>query len=192
MVKGLFMQELQKGFHVPSRTGKSVHAFLTEDCGITSGYITDKIKTILIDGGPVDDIFNTVIKDGGTCAISGAMPGIAGAMMRIGSPYAAMRDSITARPGRSSEPGKKIMVELKLFNVVLSDMGPGFLKQGILTSRKRVYGLFKKHGDEIYPECRDILLNNAPVDMQKLTCEETGGLNEPVILKIETEDENNS
>ena len=188
----IFMQELQKGFFIPSYEGITVYSFLTEFCGISSEYIAQKIKTILIDGGPVDDIFKTGIKEGGVCAISGAMPGIVGAMMRMGSPYAAMRESITTRPDQSSESGKRIIVELKLFNVILSDKGPDFLKQGILLNKKRVSDLFKKHGDEIYSDCSEILQNGSPVNKQILNIDENTTTSELVILKIEIENENNS
>jgi len=186
------MPELQKGFYISSNEGKTVYSFLTDTCGMSETYISEKIKTVLIGGGPVDDIFNTEIKDGGTCAISGAMPGIVGAMMRIGSPYAAMRESITVKPHKSAESGKNIIIELKLFNVILSDMGIHFLKQGILLNRGRVFEFFKMRREEIYSDCREILLNDSPVEKHKITDEEYGGIGELVILKVEIEDENNS
>ena len=188
----LLMPELQKGFYVPSREGKTVYSFLTGTCGISDTYISQKIKTVLVNGGPVDDIFNTVIRDGGVCAVSGAMPGIVGAMMRIGSPYAVMRESITVKPDRSVESGNEIIITLKLFNVILSDMGPVFLKRGILLDRGRVSDFFTKHGDVIFSCCSEILLNDYPVDKQKITGPGNEAISGLVILKTEVEDENNS
>lgn len=188
----IFMPELQEGFYIPSYEGRTIYSFLTDSCRMSETYISQKVKTVLFNGGPVDDIFNTKIKDGGTCALSGAMPGIVGAMMRMGSPYAAMRDSITVRPDESSESGKQIFIRLKLFNIILYDTGPGFLREGILLEKKRVFNFFSRHGEEISSGCREVLLNNTPVGGRGVTAEESEIISELVILKIETEDENKS
>lgn len=191
-VTGLFMPVLQDGFYILSQEGRSIYSFLIEDCGISSEYISLKIKTVMIDGGPVDDIFNAKIGDGGVCALSGAMPGIVGAMMRIGSPYAAMRESITVKPGGKSQSGRKINIRLKLFNTILSDLGITFLKCGILIEKRRINELFKKHEDEIYTGCMEILYKGLPVKEESLFIRAWGDSNELVILKIETEDESKS
>jgi len=186
----LFMQELQKGIYIPSNEGKTIYSFITEDCGISDGYISEKIKTMLIDGGPVDDIFNTTIKDGGVCALSGAMPGIVGAMMRIGSPYAAMRESITVKPDNSSGSKKEIKFGLKLFNTILSDKGRDFFKHGILIEKKRISELFERYGDEVYSNCREVIINGSPCEKKQITENGMKSLGEIVNLKVEFEDEN--
>jgi hypothetical protein len=191
-ITSLFIQELQKGFYIPACEGKSLYSFLNEDCGISEEYISRSIKTVLIDGGPVDDIFNTKIKDGGACALSGAMPGIVGAMMRIGSPYAPMRESITVKPDKTDLSGKLINFELKFFNIVLTDMGLPFLKNGILLKKERVFELFTKHQDDIYSNCRKISLNGALIGKQKEIVIDKEKISSLVILKIELEDENKS
>lgn len=188
----MFMPELQMGFYITSIEGKSIYSFLTDTCRMSESYISQKVKTVLLNGGPVDNIFNTGIKEGDTIAVSGAMPGIVGAMMRMGSPYAAMRESITVRPGKALSQGKEIVVLLKLFNVILSDMGPGFLEEGVLLERERVSGLLKEHGDEIDAGCSELLSNDSPADKNVLTGEISGGISELVILRIVIEDENNS
>lgn len=188
----LFMPELQKGFYVSSCEGTTVHSFLVNACRMDESYIAQKVKTVLINGGPVDDILNTEITDGGTCAVSGAMPGIVGAMMRMGSPYAAMRESITVKPGRSQEHGKQILIMLKLFNVVLSDRGPGFLKAGILVEKKRVLDLVTACRGEVAGDCREIMFNDSSFDAHMLNADEYERISGLVILKVEIEDENNN
>lgn len=183
------MPELQKGFYLLSNEGKTIHSFLTEDCGINDDYISSKIKTIFIDGRPVDDVFNTKIKKGGVCAISGAMPGIVGAMMRIGSPYAVMRDSITAKPDKTVESGKEIIFELKLFNVILSDIGVNFLKKGILLEKNRIIELFLKYGKDIYSDCREVNFNGSIIKKQGIIENLPDKNSEFVLLKVEIEDE---
>jgi hypothetical protein len=183
-ISGLFIPELQKGFYIISEEGQTLYKFLTEDCGIKNGYITEKIKTIFINGGPVDDIYNTKIREGGVCALSGAMPGIVGGMMRIGSPYAPMRESITVRPDDSGKSGKKILYELKLFNVILSDTGSEFLKKGILLDKKRIIDFFIKFMDEIREGKSIIAMNDLSGEMQLADFYEKN-LRELVLLKIE-------
>lgn len=158
-----FMPELQNGFSLVSAEGVSVISFLTDYCGISGEYISEKIKTIIIDGGPVDDIFNTKIHHGGVCALSGAMPGILGAMMRMGSPYALMRESITVKPDGGESSGGEILVVLKLFNVILADLGSYFLQKGILLRKERAVSLFEKHGDDIFSSCTEVLFNGNSV-----------------------------
>ena len=195
-ITSLFMPELQKGFYIHSYHGKSIYSVLTEECGISYDYISEKVKTVLVDGGPVDDIFNTTIKNNGVCAISGAMPGIVGAMMRIGSPYAAMRKSITVQPDKSVESDKNIIFKLKFFNVILSDKGLEFLKRGILIERKRFVELLSKHGEEIYSNSIEILLNDSKIEKGKLILElsidKKENISDLFILKIVVEDESKS
>jgi hypothetical protein len=190
MIMNLFMQELQKGVYIPSVEGKTLYAFITEDCGISDEYISEKIKTILIDGGPVDDIFNTKIHDGGSCALSGAMPGIVGAMMRMGSPYAAMRDSITVKPDKTDSSKKEIKLGLKLFNMVLSDRGNDFLKRGVLIEKDRVLELFQRHGDALSSGCSEVGVNGAICGQKQLASGELKFTDKFVILKVEIDSEN--
>lgn len=190
MIMNLFMQELQKGVYIPSIEGKTLYAFITEDCGISDEYISQKIKTVLIDGGPVDDIFNTKIHDGGFCALSGAMPGIVGAMMRMGSPYAAMRESITVKPDKTDDSKKEIKLGLKLFNMILSDKGNDFLKRGVLIEKERVLELFQRHDDALASGCSEVVVNGSQLRQKQFISGEPGLANDFVILKVEIDSEN--
>ncbi len=190
-IAGLLMPELQKGFYIGASEGESVYTFLIKECGFSDDYISEKIKTVLIDGSPVDDIFNAGIKEGGVCALSGAMPGIVGAMMRIGSPYAPMRESITADTVRMTETGKIIVVGLKLFNTVLSDKGLNFLKTGILVDRERILYFLRRHYEELYSLCREITMNDIPVDIREMPGNLCGSMSDPAVIKIGIEDEDN-
>lgn len=185
------MPELQTGFSISSKEGVTIYSFLTDYCGISGEYISEKIKTIMINGGPVDDIFHTKIHHGGVCALSGAMPGIVGAMMRMGSPYAVMREGITVKPEGSEESGREILVDLKLFNVILADKGIYFLKRGILLQEKRIINLFKKNGDDIFSCCREILFNGEPLDFKKSVTDGVS-MDRLINLKLEIEDESKS
>lgn len=186
----LFRQELQKGVYITSSEGKTVHSFLTENCGISDRYISEKIKTVFIDGGPVDDIYNTIIKEGGVCALSGAMPGIVGAMMRIGSPYASMRESITVKPAAITDSGKEIIYGMKLFNTILIDLALHFLKRGILVEDKRIYELFSRHREKLDVNVKELFLNGSAMENKKIFT--YSNFSEYIKLQIDIENEDNS
>lgn len=159
--------ELQGGFLVSSIEGLTITSFLTTSCDISETYIREKIKTIFHNGNPVDDPNCTRLQHGSIVAVSGAMPGLVGAMMRMGSPYAAMRESITDRSENIIETGHSIYVKLKLFNVILNDLWSGFLRKGVIFEKEKIIQLIKKienlHGsvfsfrlDKFLTDSRDI------------------------------------
>jgi len=189
---GLFMPEFQDGIYISTSEGCTIYSLLTENCGFSDQYISERIKTILIDGGPVDDIFNIKIKEGGVCALSGAMPGIVGAMMRIGSPYASMRKSITVGPDKSFESGKSIIFKIKLFNMILSDMGNHFLTRGIFIEKDRVLNFLIRNIDEINLKSRKIIYNDSTVKKRDVVEVVQSGINGFIFFRAEIADENKS
>jgi len=190
-IMDLFTPELQKGFYIMSVEGRTLFEFLTEDCCLSRSYISEKIKTIFINGGPVDDIYHTCIREDEECALSGAMPGLVGAMMRIGSPYAPMRESITAKQEQVADSGREIRIMLKLFNVILSDTGRDFLYQGIILNKQRLYDFFIKNNHKINNCSMEILFNSMPIENVLLNAF-VQAMKELVFLKIETVHENKS
>lgn len=131
-----FFPLLQKGFMVKARVGVSVQAFLGDHFGLSSGYLRDRVKTIFLDGKTVDDLDRTLILDGSRLALSAALPGLAGAVLRRGSPYAGLRSRVAE--GEKDLPGKpeEGFVSLKIFNLLLPELGPLFLRKGVLISRE--------------------------------------------------------
>ena len=131
----LLHYELQNGFYVETESGIKL---ISGSCGIPESYIRDKVKTIFHNGNPVDDPASVKLRNDSVVAISGAMPGIVGAMMRMGSPYAAMRESITEKGENIFQTGDSIHVMLKLFNVILGDLWRGFVEKGVILDRERI------------------------------------------------------
>jgi len=131
-----FFPLLQKGFMVKARVGVSVRTFLGHHIGLSPEYLRDRVKTIFLDGKSVDDLDRTLIPDGSRLALSAALPGLAGAVLRRGSPFAGLRSRVGE--GEKDLPGKpeEGFVYLKLFNLLLSELGPVFLRKGILVPRE--------------------------------------------------------
>jgi hypothetical protein len=159
---------LQKGFAVETEVGISISEFLTGFIGLEREYIAQRIKTIFLDSKPVDDIATAIIKDGSVLALSGAMPGLVGAVMRTGSTYSAFRSTITYREKDSAYVKKSGLVRIKLFNVVLKDLGHIFLERGIYCPLSDLADFFQGEKDSVLPEFRGIVLNQKRVNRDLL------------------------
>lgn len=123
------------GFRIFARLGCNVRELLCGQLGIEPEYLDTRIQTIFLNGQVVDDPDLAVVPPGSTIALSAAMPGIAGAMLRKKSRYAPMRTELTCpSPSRSPEPRVEGDVVLKLFNLLQQELGPGFLRRGIRIS----------------------------------------------------------
>ncbi len=90
-----FFPILQKGFMVKALTGSSIKNLLCEQYKVEAEYLTDRIKTIFLDGQPVDDVETASVKDGSTLALAAAMPGLVGATFRTGGVLSSFRSGIT-------------------------------------------------------------------------------------------------
>ena len=138
-----FTQLLGQGFKISARVGCTVMEFLCSLPGLDVNYIEQKIQTIFLNGKAVDDLNSAVISDGTTLALSAAMPGLAGAILRREGSYASMRHQISYKKIRLPDSAKKGWVVLKLFNLVARDVGHIFLDRGICVSGDNLSGLFR-------------------------------------------------
>jgi hypothetical protein len=144
-----FYPLLARGFIVKTRVGCSVKALICSHLGLSADYLEQRLQTIFLDGKAVDDIETTVVREGATLALSAAMPGLAGATLRRGSAYAAMRNQITCQKGACGESTKVGTICLKLFNLVAVDIGQAFLEKGVLITGKYLGDLFRSAPDKI-------------------------------------------
>ena len=132
---------LQKGFLKITVAGSSVRNFLHDQCGIENQYIDERITTRLLDFKPVDNIDTAHLPEGSTLALSGSMPGLVGAVLRAGSFYSSFRESISHTGDTSFNKNTKCFVKVKLFNVILKELGPLFLKKGIIITNQELWEL---------------------------------------------------
>jgi len=126
-----FFLLLQQGVWLRAETGCSVANLLTEQFGIAENYIVERVTTLFLDFKPIDDLQTSYVADGSTLALSSAMPGLVGTTMRRGSHLAAMRGDISCQ---TQQPIKIGMghIRIKLFNLLMSELGEAFLAHGIL------------------------------------------------------------
>ncbi|SIN69613.1 hypothetical protein [Halodesulfovibrio marinisediminis] len=122
---------LQSPSKVTADIGDTMMNFLTNRVEFDEEYIDSEIKTIFIDGKPVDDLNTAIIPANARIALGAVAPGVAGITMRRNSPISSMRSGITYH---NTEPAQEITegtVTLLLFNSIMEDKGLNILKKGI-------------------------------------------------------------
>jgi len=163
-----FFEILQGGFMVKCRVGISIKTLLCEKLGLTPAYVMGRISTIFLDGKPVDDIESAVIKDGSSLALSAAMPGLVGATMRREGVYSSLRSSITYEEKHSNYLSKEGLISLKLYNLLIDELGPLLLKRGIFVKSTELSAFLTKQSDNFWRGCKEILLGGKPVERSVL------------------------
>jgi hypothetical protein len=162
LLAGFFML-LQQGVGIRRRVGCSIEIFLRQEIGAGPGLV-EKIQSIVLDGKPVDDIRSALVRDGSVLALSAAMPGLVGATLRRGGTYSSFRSGITHHEtGQACEQAEGL-VEIKLFNLLMAELGPGLLRQGVLVKSRDLTDFLSERFSELRPGCRRIMQGNRPVD----------------------------
>ena len=138
-----FFPLLQKGVTVPATVGCTLKSLLCDQFAIPVDYVTDRITTVFLDNHPVDDLDRTVVRDGSRVTLSAAMPGLVGATMRRGGFYAALRQGVSHVVGSGAATGESGTVRVKLFNLLLSELGPLVLARGIIVEQDELDDLLE-------------------------------------------------
>lgn len=129
---------LQRGVALRLARPCSVLAFLVEHLGLTPEYVAQRITTVFLDGQVVDVLERARLREGSRLALSAAMPGLVGATLRRSGAYAAMRAEITraAEDDVDAPKDATLVVHVKLFNLLIQEMGPALLERGVLLERE--------------------------------------------------------
>ena len=154
-----FVVLLRSGFQVKAQIGCSVKDFLCGQMGLTTDYYENRILTLFLNSKPVDNPETARVQDGATLALSAAMPGLVGATMRRGGHYGRMRGSITYTDDNQSCEETTGWVTLKLFNLILKELGPYFLKQGVWLESKVIQAFFKDQAGDLFPDMQTVSWN---------------------------------
>lgn len=136
-----FFPLLQKGVTVPATVGCTLKSLLCDQFAIPADYVTDRITTVFIDNHPVDDLERTIVQDGSRVTLSAAMPGLVGATMRRGGFYAALRQGISHVADSGTTAGASGTVRVKLFNLLLAELGPLVLARGLILEQEELTDL---------------------------------------------------
>ena len=165
----LFSSLLGQGFTLKVQTGISVRDLLCRQIGVSDDYLDQRIQTIFLDGKVVDNVDTAKIQQGSTLALSAALPGLAGATLRRGGAYAAMRSQISHKYNMADEPPQNGIVTLKFFNIVALELGPMFLKQGICIDGKKLENFFLRVSDFFWEGCLAAEIDGIPLDVREIS-----------------------
>ena len=181
-----FFSLLQHGVMVRTRVGCSIRMLLCNEFGLSPEYVEDRIKTVFLDGKPVDDVDSAIIKDRSTLALSAAMPGLVGATLRRGGELASLRSEITYREEKKTLSRRDGMVILKLFNLLLNELGPTFLKEGVLVRGEDLKSLLMSLPEEFWTGCKGAKVDGQEVDPGYLLGMKWLGRYELVMLRVDS------
>ena len=165
----VFFPLVQQGFKVNAKVGCDIQHLLCDQFGLMPDYLADRISTIFIDGKPVDDVTSAVVKNGATLALSGAMPGLVGATFRKAGCLASFRKSITyQKEDDDSTACHDGYITLKLFNLLISEMGPMFLKRGIWISDGDLRAYLQIYQSDIHMIFEKVIKNGSDIGREQI------------------------
>ena len=157
---GDFLQIFRTGVGVAVRAGCSLKDLLCGQFQLDESYVDRRITTIFLDGKPVDAVGSARIREGSTLALSAAMPGLAGAILRRGSALAPLRANLSREDGEKSEgPERDGVITVKLFNLLAPELAPGFLRRGVLLPAAGAEAFLRRRPPAFWDDCREILLD---------------------------------
>jgi len=184
-----FNEILQRGFFLINPVGISIEEFLTRQIGLSREYIGHKISTIFLDGKIVHDIGSAIIKRGSVLAFSSALPGFVGASLRSGSINQSLCESSTSREINSPDGKDRGVFCVKLYNLPMLDLGPSFMRSGILLRSAGIREFLKTQPDAFWNDCKKILLDGEEIDPLSLDAENLSGTYEWLRLSIHLPEE---
>ncbi len=162
-----FLAIFQKGVYVKTRAGLPLSEVL-EEAGFSRKYLEEKVQTVFLDGSAVDDLDCAIVEGGSVIALSGAMPGLAGAILRKGSPFSALRSRTSLEMGRHRTGDTMHALRLKLFNTIANEIGPGFLHSGILVKRSDLEDFLSKRRKLLEEAVLEAELDGVPISPAEL------------------------
>jgi hypothetical protein len=178
----LLFQLLGQGFSVNIHSGVTVKDLLCKQLGIHEDYLAQRIQTIFLNAKVVDDVNTAIVAEGATLALSGAMPGLAGAILRSGGYYAAMRNQLSYVESDPSPQAQSAKITLKLMNLVAKEIGPVFLQQGIRIEGQTLREFVEHRTDDLKAGCTACELDGNPVEFTSL--QEINWRDDMVMLQV--------
>lgn len=164
-----FLSLFQKGVLIRGKMGSSVFSFLFDECGISRDYIEERIQTLFLNGKVIDDLHTSRIEDGSVLSLSAAMPGLLGATLRKGGYFAIFRSHISTHEKGGRLQAGKATIKLKLFNLILKELGPGLLRQGTEVQKQDLHKLIKGLTETSMSGIRTVTLNGLDLDIAGLS-----------------------
>lgn len=168
VVPPCFTPLFSQGVRIGACLECSVKELVCGQLGVPEDYLENRVQTIFLNGHPVDDAAGAIVGDGATIALSAAMPGLAGAVLRKGGVLATLRRNITHRSQGPAHETCRGRVTLKLFNMTSREIGPLLLAFGIWIDGAGLTEVFDRCGDLLRQGCRQAQLNGDSIGLDEL------------------------
>ena len=181
-------QLLQQGFMVRVQVGGNLRALLSQQLNISPEFLEGRIKTIFLDGKPVDDIDSTIIKEGSTLALSAALPGLAGATLRRGGAFSSLRSQITHPRDETPIAQREGFIVLKLFNLLMDELGPAFLQRGVFIKKRLLKGFLQNLPKDFWAGCPVHQVDGEEVEVDQLLRMNWPENEDPVRIRVQARD----
>ena len=162
-----FSLELQKGMQIWFQTGCSIKELVYDQLGIPEDYLESRIQTIFLNGKVVDKPEASTLQAGDTLSLSAAMPGLAGTTLRRGGHLGAFRGGITHNEQASDAPCHWDKLTIKVFNLLIQDLGPVILKRGVNLGLSQAENLFKTRPASFWELCLEAKVRDEPLETQR-------------------------
>jgi hypothetical protein len=180
-----FLPFLQQEFFTETQKGNTIEQLLCEQFKVDPDYVENRISTIFLDGHPVDDVKTTSVKTGSTVALSAAMPGLVGATFRKGGLLAGFRSGISYQEDTTLvDTDDKATVGIKLFNMIIKEIGPIFLQSGIWIKKEYVEAFFKDQAQILPAFINGLEKDNVHIDLSELTDSDWSEISALVLFKV--------
>lgn len=183
-----FRSIFQAGFLFCCQVGLSIEDFFFRQLTLSRTVVEEKISTIFLDGQCVDNIASATLSDGSIIALSSALPGLAGATLRRGGFYASLRDSITYHTEAKPVDRRQGIITVKLFNLLMDELGPVFLRKGITIGRSEIIDFFQRQREGFWRQVEAVLLENKAIVPHELSDERTYNNVDYVTISIDDRD----
>lgn len=177
-----FVGLLNAGFMLNIRVGESVQTLLCDRIGLEKSYFDERIQTLFLNSKPVDNPATAVVKNKAILALSAAMPGLVGATFRKGGKYRWMRGSISHPDDSDMSAGKTGWITVKLFNLILKELGPFFLEAGIWLKGDTIPAFFQERSGSLGDMIQSVSWNGREIAPAGIL--EIAWPDEPVFIKI--------
>lgn len=168
LIPPCFTPLFSRGLLVSACLECSLKELMCRQIGLAEDYLDNRVQTVFLNGHPVDDVNRATVGEGATLALSAAMPGLAGAVLRKGGVLATLRQNITYRNDALARETCEGRVIVKLFNMTTREVGPLLLARGIWMEGTELRELLDRCDDLLRKGCRQTMLNNSPIGLDDL------------------------
>jgi hypothetical protein len=185
LIPPCFTPLFSRGVRVSACLECSLKELLCRQIGLAEDYLENRVQTVFLNGHPVDDVDRTTVGEGAIVALSAAMPGLAGAVLRKGGVLATLRKNITYHNDASARETCEGRVVVKLFNMTTREAGPLLLARGIWMEGAELRELLDRCEDLLGKGCRRAMIDNSPISLQDLRSRIKG--KDTLFLQVKTE-----